>query len=162
MEDPIPNELDNALSLLIPAVMVYGNPQSPLYLDLKAFERSVQAAGCWEGLLADKRGRRVLDERIAGQVEVAFRHCMHDAAMAMAEIVSGGGNSSGCPAGGGAGSGAGGVGIGGGGNGGGLGRGAGGLAKPKRPGGGGDSSEVRETRIWYVGSPTKPIYIATF
>lgn len=141
MEDPIPNELDNALSLLVPAVIIYGNPQSSLYLDLKAFERSVQTAGCWEGLLVDKRGRRVLDERVAGQVEVAFRHCMHNASMAMAEIVSMGGNSSGCAAA--AGSGARGVGIGEGGNAGGLGRGAGGLAKPKRPGGGGDSSEVR-------------------
>ena len=133
MEDPITNELDNALSLLIPAVMACGNPGSPMYLDLKVFEQTAQAAGCWSGLVADKRGRRVLDERVAGEVEVAFRHCMHDSATAMADRVSGNGGSSG------------GGGIGGGGGGGGE------SIAPKRPPNGGNSSQVREFHVQHGG-----------
>lgn len=83
--DPIPNELDNALSELIPAVTACGSPPSRAYLDLSVFEKLVEAAPGWKSLTKDAKGRRVLDQRVAGEVEVAFRHCMHEAAVAMAE-----------------------------------------------------------------------------
>lgn len=82
-EDPIPNELDNALSQLIPAVMACGDPQSPDYLDLAVFEALVETAPAWRDSAGGGGGRGRLSFRVAGQVEVAFRHCMHEAAMAL-------------------------------------------------------------------------------
>lgn len=93
MEDPIPNELDNALCQLIPAVMACGNPKTSTYLDLGAFEKLAEMSPRWRALATDG-AKRVLDARVAGEVEVAFRHCMHKAAVEMAEKgVEGGGGS---------------------------------------------------------------------
>lgn len=94
-EDPIPNELDNALSQLIPAVMACGDPQSPDYLDLAVFETLVETAPTWRGSAAGGGGRGRLSVRVAGQVEVAFRHCMHEAAMAVTVRDEGGGGGGG-------------------------------------------------------------------
>ena len=101
VEDPIPNELDNALSQLIPAVMACGDPQNPNYLDLTVFEALVETAPTWRALAAPTAGvskgagargggRGRLSARVSGQVEVAFRHCMHEAAMALSMKDDGG------------------------------------------------------------------------
>lgn len=99
MEDPIPNELDNALTQLIPAVVACGDPKSPSYRDLAVFEGMVSTAPSWRSMTLAARGpagaRRVLELRVAGEVEVAFRHCMHEAAMSMAGVGGGGGRGTG-------------------------------------------------------------------
>ncbi|CAM9161630.1 unnamed protein product, partial [Scytosiphon promiscuus] len=83
VDDPIPNELDNALAQLIPAVTTCGSdPNLPTYLDLAAFDRI--AGPVLEGANGEGGGgRRVIDARVAGEIEVAFRHCMHEAGLAL-------------------------------------------------------------------------------
>lgn len=92
-DDPIPNELDNALVHLIPAIAACGSdPALPSYLDLETFEKLAGPAlragdGDNGGGSGDNSssGRRQLDKRIAGEIEVAFRHCMHEAGMALVD-----------------------------------------------------------------------------
>ena len=107
-DDPIPNELDNALVHLIPAITACGgDPSLPSYLDLDTFEKlagpalkggdGVLAGGGGGGGNGDSSGsaRRHLDARISAEIEVAFRHCMHEASLALvgadADIGGGGG-----------------------------------------------------------------------
>jgi len=83
-DDPIPNELDNALVQLIPAIATCGgDPTLKSYLDLATFEK---LAGTVLGGGGGSGGgtRRRLDERVSGEIEVAFRHCMHEAGLVLA------------------------------------------------------------------------------
>lgn len=106
-DDPIPNELDNALVHLIPAITACGSdPALPSYLNLDTFEKLAGpalrggdgAAGANDSSSATTTGRR-LDLRISGEIEVAFRHCMHEAGLALvgadADIGGGGGSAAG-------------------------------------------------------------------
>lgn len=57
MEDPMPNELDNALSQLIPAVKACSNPNNPkLYRDLTTFEQMAGTAPSWRALARASTG----------------------------------------------------------------------------------------------------------
>eukprot|EP00752_Nemacystus_decipiens_P014653 g13050.t1 len=118
-DDPIPNELDNALVHLIPAITACGsNPKLPSYLDLGTFEKlagpalrggdNAHAVAHPSGGGADtdkgnQSARRHLDARISGEIEVAFRHCMHEAGLALvgADTDIGGGGGASAPAAGG-------------------------------------------------------------
>lgn len=98
-EDPIPNELDKALVHLIPAVTACGSdPELPTYLDLATFERLAgPALGGGGGGAGGKDGsgsKRSLDARVSGEIEVAFRHCMHEAGLALVGAETGGGGGS--------------------------------------------------------------------
>ncbi|CAB1116285.1 unnamed protein product [Ectocarpus sp. CCAP 1310/34] len=104
-DDPIPNELDNALVHLLPAIKACGsNPSLPTYLDLAKFEELAgpvlregavseggTGGGAGGGAGKDGGGRRCLDERVSGEIQVAFRHCMHEAGLALAGLDVGGG-----------------------------------------------------------------------
>ncbi|CAN0147264.1 unnamed protein product [Pylaiella littoralis] len=96
-DDPIPNELDNALVHLIPAITACGSdPKLPTYLDLATFERLAGATlGGSNG--GDSSSKRCLDSRVSGEIEVAFRHCMHEAGLALvgADTESGSGGKGG-------------------------------------------------------------------
>lgn len=50
MEDPLPNELDNALSQLIPAVKNCSDPSSPAYRSLDVFEKAAGTTPSWKSL----------------------------------------------------------------------------------------------------------------
>ncbi|CAM9203861.1 unnamed protein product, partial [Ectocarpus sp. 4 AP-2014] len=99
-DDPIPNELDNALVHLLPAIKACGSdPSLPTYLDLATFEElagpvlregAVSEGGAGGGTGKDGGGRRCLGERVSGEVQVAFRHCMHEAGLALAGLDVGG------------------------------------------------------------------------
>ncbi|CAM9541838.1 unnamed protein product, partial [Ectocarpus sp. 13 AM-2016] len=101
-DDPIPNELDNALVHLLPAIKACGSDSSlPTYLDLTKFEElagpvlregAVSEGGTGGGTGKDGGGWRCLDERVSGEIQVAFRHCMHEAGLALAGLDVGGGH----------------------------------------------------------------------
>lgn len=95
-DDPIPNELDNALVHLLPAIKACGSdPSLPTYLDLAKFEELAgpvlrEGAVSEGGTGKDGGGKRRLDERVSGEIQVAFRHCMHEAGLALAGLDVGG------------------------------------------------------------------------
>lgn len=91
VDDPIPNELDNALVQLIPAIAnCGGDPTLKTYLDLPTFEKHAGTALGGDGSSGGGDGssgggsRRRLDDRVSGEIEVAFRHCIHEAGLALA------------------------------------------------------------------------------
>lgn len=99
-DDPIPNELDNALVHLLPAIKACGSdPSLPTYLDLAKFEElagpvlreGVVSEGGAGAAGKEGGGKRRLDERVLDEIEVAFRHCMHEAGLALAGVDVGGG-----------------------------------------------------------------------